>query len=221
MIEKIILNIKTDWKQVLINEFNKPYFSNLKNFVENEYKTKTIYPKIENIFRCFSFFNPQETKVVILGQDPYHTPNVADGLAFSTQSSVEPKSLANMFIELENDLHIKRTNFNLTDIAKQGVLLLNACLTVEKNKAFSHANKGWEIFTDNIIKYVNDNFTSVVYLLMGKSAQSKSILISKKENIIQTSHPSPFSCHISFFGSKVFSKINMLLNKNNYKEIIW
>lgn len=221
MLKEIILNIKTNWKQVILQETKKQYFSQLQNFIDTEYRNKIIYPKIGDVFKCFNFFEPQDTKLVILGQDPYHTPNVADGLAFSTQSKTQPKSLANMFIELENDLQIKRTNFDLSDIAKQGVLLLNTCLTVEANKPLSHANKGWEIFTDNIIKFINANFPFVVYLLMGKNAQLKDELISKKENIIKTSHPSPYSCHISFFGSKVFSKINMLLNKNNNKKIVW
>ncbi len=221
MLMENILNIKTEWKQVVLHETTKRYFNNLQNFVNNEYKSKIIYPKAANIFRCFNYFEPWETKLVILGQDPYHTPNVADGLAFSTQTNAQPKSLANMFIELNNDLNIKRNNFDLSDIAKQGVLLMNTCLTVEARKAFSHTNKGWETFTDNIIKFINHNYPSVVYLLMGKNAQLKTQLITKKENIIVTSHPSPFSCHISFFGSKVFSKINILLNKNNNKKIVW
>lgn len=221
MIKKQIQNINTNWKQFIENESLKEYFNDLISFVEKEYETKVIYPTKEKIFECFKFFNVEDTKLVILGQDPYHIPNVADGLAFSTKINFKPKSLMNIFKELESDLGIKRTNCDLEDIAKQNVLLLNTCLTVQAKKAFSHKNKGWEIFTDNVIKYLNENNKDVIFLLMGEKAKDKQELIDNKENIITTSHPSPFSARHSFFGSKVFSKINKMLKDKNKEPIKW
>lgn len=216
------INLKTNWKEIILKESKKDYFKKLDNFLTKEYQENNIYPKKENIFRCFDFFDFEKTSLVILGQDPYHIKDMADGLAFSTQLNIKPKSLINIFKELNEDLKINRSNCDLSDIAKQNVLLLNTCLTVKENKPLSHNNKGWEIFTDNIIKYIDSNLNNVIFLLMGNNAIQKSnLIINNKKNILTTSHPSPFSYRISFKGSKVFSKINSLLLSMNKTTIIW
>ncbi len=216
------VKLKTSWQKILENEFKKPYFTDLMSFINNEYRTKKVCPRKDDIFRCFNFFDFENTTLVILGQDPYHVPQMADGLSFSTRLNIKPKSLMNMFNELKTDLNITRTNCDLSDIAKQNVLLLNTCLTVLENKPLSHANKGWEIFTDNIIKEIDSNLRNVIFLLMGNNAISKeALIINNKQFIIKTSHPSPFSYHISFKNSKVFSKINNLLLSMNKSIIFW
>ena len=219
---KIFENISTNWKSIILDEYKEKYFKDLITFVVDEYNTKIIYPSFNNIFRCFNFFDFEKTSVVILGQDPYYLENMADGLAFSTQLKIVPKSLGNIFKELEDDLNVRRSNCDLSDIAKQNVLLLNSVLTVEKNKPLSHANKGWEIFVDNIIKTIDSKLDNVVFLLMGNNAISKQkLIVNNKQNIICTSHPSPLSYHISFKGSKVFSRINKLLLSMNKKILFW
>jgi uracil-DNA glycosylase len=207
-----------NWKKFLDIEFEKEYFKNLEKFLLN----KDFYPNKKDIFKCFELTDLFDIKVVILGQDPYHNENEAHGLCFSVYESIKtPPSLKNIFKELEGDLNIKRENSDLSDWAKQGVFLLNTVLTVEKNKPFSHRNKGWEIFTDNIIKIINENCNNVVFVLWGNAAKEKEALINNKHLIIKSSHPSPFSYNKGFKGSKSFSKINNYLKKHDKNEIIW
>jgi uracil-DNA glycosylase len=211
------------WDLVLKDELKKDYFKKLGIFVKNEYKNKTIYPAYNNIFKALRLTDYDKVKVVILGQDPYHGVNEAHGLSFSVLEGVRrPPSLDNIFKELYSDLGIKRENNNLTDWALQGVLLLNSVLTVEKDKAFSHSNKGWEIFTDTIIERLNERNSPVIFVLWGNAARYKKALIDQnKHYIIESAHPSPLSASRGFFGSKPFSRINKILRDNNEKEIEW
>ncbi len=211
------------WDLILKDELEKDYFKKLGIFVKNEYKNKTIYPAYNNIFKALRLTDYDKVKVVILGQDPYHGVNEAHGLSFSVLEGVRrPPSLDNIFKELYSDLGIKRENNNLTDWALQGVLLLNSVLTVEKDKAFSHSNKGWEIFTDTIIERLNERNSPVIFVLWGNAARSKKALIDQnKHYIIESAHPSPLSASRGFFGSKPFSRINKILRDNNEKEIEW
>ena len=215
--------INKKWDQVLKNELKQDYFRKLGIFVKKEYQTKQIFPPYENIFDALRFTDYDEVKVVILGQDPYHGLGEAHGLSFSVHQGVKmPPSLLNIFKELYNDLGIKRTNTDLTDWAKEGVLLLNAIMTVQKDKPLSHKDKGWEIFTDNIIKYLNQRQEPIVFILWGSFARSKKALITNPNHkIIESPHPSPLSAHRGFFGSKPFSKTNEFLKKIGEKEINW
>ncbi len=217
------VKIEHSWYEVLKEEFEKEYFINLANFLRNEYKTKTIYPKGKNIFNAFNLCPFYKLKVVILGQDPYHGPNQAHGLAFSVPEGVTtPPSLKNIFLELENDLHIKRQKTNLSDWAEQGILLLNTILTVEANKPTSHANIGWETFTDSVIKIISENKNQIIFLLWGSHAQKKETLIDKNKHfIIKSAHPSPLSANRGFLRSKPFSKINKILESLNQEPIKW
>lgn len=211
------------WDIKLKNELKKDYFKKLGIFVKSEYKSKQVFPPYKNIFDALRFTDYDEVKVVILGQDPYHGLGEAHGLSFSVKKDVKmPPSLQNIFKELYDDLGIKRINSDLTDWAKQGVLLLNSIMTVEKDKPLSHKDKGWEIFTDNIIKLLNDRDKPVIFLLWGSFARSKKSLINlNKHYVIESSHPSPLSAYRGFFGSKPFSKINIILEKNHIEKINW
>lgn len=216
--------IGNSWDKILIEEYQKEYFKKLLDFVKNEYKAKTIYPKQNEVFNAFRYTDFNDVKVVILGQDPYHGPNQAEGLSFSVSNSVlKPPSLQNIFKELESDLGIPFPKSNsLKPWARQGVLLLNAVLTVEEHKPTSHKDKGWEIFTDNVIKKINEKEEPVVFILWGAYARNKKSLITNpKHLIIESAHPSPFSARNGFFGSKPFSKTNSFLKKNGIKEIDW
>ena len=216
--------IGNKWDSILNEEYNKEYFKNLIDFIKQEYKNKTIYPKQNEVFNAFKYTDFDNVKVVILGQDPYHGPNQAEGLSFSVSNEVlKPPSLKNIFKELESDLGIPFPEDNsLKPWAKQGVLLLNAVLTVEEHKPTSHKNKGWEIFTDNVIKTLNKREKPVVFILWGAYARAKKEYITNpKHYIIESAHPSPFSARNGFFGSKPFSKTNEFLKKNNIKEIDW
>ena len=216
--------IGNKWDLILQDEFKKEYFENLMNFVKKEYKTKTIYPKQNEVFNAFRYTDFDNVKVVILGQDPYHGPNQAEGLSFSVSNEVlKPPSLKNIFKELESDMKIPYPEHNsLKKWAKEGVLLLNAVLTVEEHKPTSHKDRGWEIFTDDIIKILNERNTPTVFILWGAYARSKRELITNpKHLVIESAHPSPFSARTGFFGSKPFSKTNEFLKKNNIKEIDW
>ena len=215
--------INKKWDKILEDEFKKDYFKKLGIFVKNEYKNKTIFPPYENIFDALRFTDYDKVKVVILGQDPYHGLGEAHGLSFSVRENIKmPPSLQNIFKELYNDLGIKRIKSDLTDWAKEGVLLLNSIMTVEKDKPLSHKNKGWEIFTDNIISQLNKREEPVIFLLWGSFARSKKELITKKHHkIIESVHPSPLSASRGFFGSKPFSKINNYLKEMNKEEIKW
>ena len=215
--------IGNTWDVILQQEYEKRYFINLVKFVNEEYSKKKIFPEKKNIFKALSLTNYDDLKVVILGQDPYHGDKEAQGLSFSVPNDIKmPPSLRNIFKELKDDLNISRTNSDLSDWAKEGVLLLNTVLTVEKDKAFSHKNRGWEVFTDEIIRKINEIDRPIVYILWGTPARSKkSLITNKKHLIIESVHPSPLSASNGFFGSKPFSKTNEYLKKNNIEEIRW
>ena len=208
--------IGNKWDEILKEEYKKDYFTNLINFIKKEYKEKTIYPKQNEVFNAFRYTDFDDIKVVILGQDPYHGPNQAEGLSFSVSNEVlKPPSLQNIFKELESDLGIQFPEENsLKPWAKQGVLLLNAVLTVEEHKPTSHKDKGWETFTNSVIKILNKREKPIVFILWGSYARAKKELITNpKHLIIESVHPSPFSARNGFFGSKPFSKANEFLRK--------
>lgn len=215
--------INKNWDLILEEEMKKEYFKNLGKFVKNEYKEKICYPQYKDIFNALRYTDYNEVKVVILGQDPYHGENEAHGLSFSVLEGVKrPPSLNNIFKELHSDIGVQRNNNNLTDWAKQGVLLLNAIMSVEKDTPLAHKGKGWEIFTDNIIRYLNEREKPIVFILWGSYARSKKELITNKNHyIIESAHPSPLSASRGFFGSKPFSKTNEFLEKNNIEKILW
>ncbi len=216
--------IGNDWDSLLEDELNKEYFQKLIDFVKKEYKEKTIYPKQSDIFNAFRYTSYKDVKVVILGQDPYHGENQAEGLSFSVKKGIKkPPSLVNIYKELQSDLNIPiEENGSLVKWANQGVLLLNAVLTVEKDKAASHQGKGWEIFTDEVIKLLNKKKNPIVFILWGSYARSKKKYITNQKHcIIESAHPSPLSAHNGFFGSKPFSKTNAFLEKTHQKPIDW
>ena len=211
------------WRPFLKSEFDKPYFKELANFLHNEYKHKTIYPKKSLVFSAFAT-DLNEVKVVILGQDPYHTPGAAEGLAFSVPNSQPiPPSLINIYKEIDNDIgrHVNKTG-SLRNWQKQGVLLLNTVLTVEAHRAGSHRGKGWEIFTTEVIKYLNSERPHLVFILWGRDARNKKNLIDdSKHLILESPHPSPLSAYAGFFGNHHFSKTNEFLVKNGLDAIEW
>ena len=216
--------IGNKWDELLSVEFEKDYMKDLLSFIKKEYKTKTIYPPQNKVFNALRYTDFDNVKVVIIGQDPYHGPNQAEGLSFSVSNEVlKPPSLKNIFKELESDLKIPFPEHNsLKPWSKEGVLLLNAVLTVEEHKPTSHKDLGWEIFTDDIIKIINKKNTPVVFILWGAYARKKKYLITNPIHlIIESAHPSPFSAYNGFFGSKPFSKTNAFLKKNGIKEIDW
>ncbi len=215
--------INKNWDIVLKDEFKKDYFKKLGIFVKNEYKSKICYPQYKDIFNALRYTDYNEVKVVILGQDPYHGENEAHGLSFSVKDDVKrPPSLNNIFKELESDLGIKKNNNDLTNWAKQGVLLLNSIMSVVKDTPLSHKEKGWEIFTDNIIKLLNEREQPIVFILWGGYARSKKKLITNKNHyIVESVHPSPLSAYNGFFGSKPFSKTNNFLISKNITPIDW
>lgn len=221
------MNLKlnnTSWNTVLGETFDQPYFKELLQFVEKERATKTIYPPAEQVFHALEYVDFDQVKVVILGQDPYHGAFQANGLSFSVHKGVKfPPSLRNIFKELEDDLGIKNIhNGDLSNWAKQGVLLLNATLTVEESKAGSHQKKGWEEFTDQIIALLAQERENIVFVLWGSYAQKKGKVIDKtKHFVIETAHPSPLSVYRGFYGSKPFSKINDYLVRVDKKPIDW
>lgn len=212
-----------DWDLVLQDEMKKSYFNYIKEFIKEERLSKTIFPPAQDLFNAFKLTNFKDIKVVILGQDPYHGEKEAMGLSFSVRRGVRtPPSLKNIFKELKDDLGINRDDTDLSDWAKQGVFLLNTVLTVEKDKANSHKDIGWEIFTDYVIKQINDKLDNVVFILWGRQARDKKRTITNPSHyIIESAHPSPLSAYNGFFGSKPFSKANEFLRKNNKKEINW
>lgn len=209
------------WDEVLYDEMQKSYFKYIKEYVKEQRLIKTIYPAAEDLFNAFKLTDFKDIKVVILGQDPYHGEKEAMGLSFSVRRGVRtPPSLRNIFKELYTDLDIRRENTDLSDWAKQGVFLLNTVLTVEKDKANSHKDIGWEIFTDYVIKQINDRLNNVVFILWGRQARNKKGLITNPSHyIIESAHPSPLSAYNGFFGSKPFSKTNNYLKKHNKSEI--
>ncbi|MCI5552915.1 MAG: uracil-DNA glycosylase [Tenericutes bacterium] len=215
--------INKKWDVVLKDEFESPYFEKLGVFVKNEYRHKTIYPEYKDIFNALRYTDYDDVKVVILGQDPYHGDKEAHGLSFSVREGIPmPPSLRNIFKELKDDIGVVRTQTDLTDWAKQGVLLLNSIMTVVKDTPLSHKDKGWEIFTDNIIKKLGEREKPMVFILWGSYARSKKELIQNKNHLILESvHPSPLSASRGFFGSKPFSKANQFLEKNGMSKINW
>lgn len=215
--------VNNNWDIILKDEYEKEYFKNLLNYINEEYNNKTVYPLKENIFKALEYTDYNDIKVVILGQDPYHGEGEAQGLSFSIPNDIRiTPSLRNIFKELKNDLNIERTNTDLSDWAKQGVLLLNAILTVCKDTPLSHKDKGWETFTDEIIKKINEREEPVVFILWGNYARSKKKLITNKNHyIIESAHPSPLSASRGFFDSKPFSKTNNILISINKESIRW
>ena len=219
-----VIKIGGGWKEKLSEEFEKLYFKELAEFVHEEYKKETIYPEPKNIFRAFDLCPFEKTEVVILGQDPYHGAGQANGLCFAVNLGVRPPpSLQNIFKELESDLgHTVSHDTDLSRWAEQGVLLLNATLTVRGNTAGSHQGKGWEQFTDAAIKKLNDEKENLVFILWGNYAKQKGAHIDRtKHGVIESAHPSPFSAYSGFFGSKPFSKTNAYLGANKKKLIEW
>ncbi|WP_421765634.1 uracil-DNA glycosylase [Ekhidna sp.] len=218
------VKIEQSWKDRLISEFEKAYFQNLTSFVKNEYASKTIYPPGSLIFNAFDHCPFDDVKVVIVGQDPYHGPGQANGLCFSVAEGVRhPPSLQNIFKEIQNDLGQPiPASGNLERWADQGVLLLNATLTVEARKAGSHQNKGWETFTDRVLEVVSNEKEHVVFLLWGAYAQKKGAIIdASKHLLLKAPHPSPFSAHSGFFGRKHFSQTNQYLITKGLRSIKW
>jgi len=216
--------IGNSWDEKLKLIWSSEGFHKFYDNILNLYKTETIFPAKENIFNALKLTPYEDVKVVIIGQDPYFNVGKAHGLSFSVPDNIPiPPSLQNIYKELEADLNIKRAKSgNLTKWAKEGVLLLNAILTVEKDKAASHKNLGWELLTDYIIKVINLKEEPVVFILWGSFARAKkSLITNKKHLIIESTHPSPFACYNGFLGSKPFSKANDFLIKNNIKPIDW
>lgn len=218
----MILN--KNWHTFLNDELQKDYFIQLQTFIESEYKTKTIFPKYENIFRAFNLTSPDKVKVVILGQDPYHGFNQANGLAFSVCDKCKiPPSLKNIFKELVDDIGCGVPKYgNLTKWSEEGVLLINSVLSVIESKPNSHKNIGWEIFTDSVIHQLSLEYDNLVFVLWGGPSQKKESLIDhNKHLILKAPHPSPLSSYRGFFGSKPFSKANSYLKSKGKKEIDW
>lgn len=216
--------IGNTWDDALKVIWNSKGFNTFYNKILNLYDIKNIFPPKDNIFNALKLTEYQDVKVVIVGQDPYHGFGEAHGLSFSVQKGVKiPPSLVNIYKELENDLDIPRkTHGDLTGWAKQGVLLLNAVLTVEQDKPSSHKGLGWELFTDYIIKILNNYDTPIVFILWGNFARSKKKFITNSKHlVIESAHPSPFSAYSGFFGSKPFSKTNEFLMKNKKEPIDW
>ena len=219
-----MVHLGNDWDEILKDEWSKPYYQSLRQFLKNEYSTQRIYPHMNDIFSALKYTSFKDTKVVIIGQDPYHGPGQAHGLCFSVKKGVmPPPSLKNIFKELQSDIGKPiPSHGELTEWAKQGVLLLNNVLTVREGQPTSHKDKGWEIFTDRVIQQLNQKETPVVFLLWGAHAQKKAQIITNPIHYKLTCvHPSPLSASRGFFGCKHFSKTNEILRQNNLEEIKW
>lgn len=220
------MNVRIDesWREALKDEFEKPYFKELTEYVRGEYLKRKVFPPAKNIFRAFDLCPFDKVKVVILGQDPYHGPNQANGLCFAVGDEVAfPPSLQNIFKELQNDLGlpIPKTG-NLEKWAKRGVLLLNATLTVLPGQAGSHQKHGWEEFTDAAVAALSERMENVVFILWGRYAQEKGKIIDRaKHHVISSAHPSPLSAHAGFFGSRPFGKTNAYLKSVGKEEVDW
>lgn len=217
------VKIDKSWKKALNKEFKEPYFDELTSFVREEYRTHAVYPPPKNIFRAFDLCPLDKAKVVIVGQDPYHGPKQANGLSFAVNDGIRlPPSLQNIFKEIKSDLKIDpMPSGDLARWARQGVFMLNAVLTVAAGSPTSHKGKGWEVFTDAVIKTLNENRKHLVYMLWGKYAQVKGEVIDRKNNLVLTSgHPSPYSEHL-FFGNHHFSLGNEYLRKHGIEPIDW
>ncbi len=215
---------RNDWADVLQDELQKPYYDALRQFLKEEYQTQTIYPDMHHLFNALHYTAYQDVKVVIIGQDPYHGPGQAHGLSFSVQEGIDvPPSLRNIYKELHSDLGCSiPSHGNLESWARQGVLLLNTVLSVRAHQAHSHKGKGWEIFTDAIIKRLNERAEPIVFMLWGNPAQKKAELIHAPHHcIIRSAHPSPLSASRGFFGSRPFSRANAFLKQTGQQEIDW
>lgn len=216
--------LENDWKDILDDVFKSSEVQNLKEFLEIEYDNHVIYPSKENIFTALKLTSYKDVKVVIIGQDPYHEPNQAHGLAFSVLDGIKlPPSLKNIFKEIEEDLGVKMAGTgNLTSWAEQGVLLLNNVLTVREHEANSHKKRGWEYVTDKIVEKLNEREEMIIFVFWGNNAKDKQKLITNTNHIVLTApHPSPLSAYHGFFGCKHFSQINEILRINEKKEINW
>ncbi|MCI8602582.1 MAG: uracil-DNA glycosylase [Ruminiclostridium sp.] len=219
-----MVNIGNRWDEILADEFKKDYYLNLREFLKQEYGRYTVYPPMNDIFNSLRYADYDNIKAVIIGQDPYHEPNQAHGLAFSVKKGCPiPPSLKNIYAELEADLGIPPCpHGELTEWAKQGVLLLNNALTVRRGQANSHRGKGWEYLTDRIIQCVNEKSDPVVYLLWGANAREKTKIINNPRHLILTAaHPSPLSAYNGFFGCRHFSKTNKFLEDNGIEPVDW
>ena len=219
-----MVHLQNSWDDILSQEFTKDYYLRLRAFLKEEYKTKTIYPDMHNIFNALRYTAYEDVKVVIIGQDPYHGPKQAHGLCFSVQEGTPPPpSLQNIFKEISSDLGLPiPTTGDLTPWARQGVMLLNTVLTVRAGQANSHKGMGWEIFTDKVIEILNEREKPIVFLLWGSPAKAKAKLITNERHfILSTVHPSPLSAYGGFFGCKHFSKTNEILKSIGEKEIDW
>lgn len=219
-----MVNLGNDWDNILSDEFEKEYYKELRSFLVNEYRTRTIYPNMNDIFNALKFTSFADTKAVILGQDPYHGENQAHGLCFSVLRGIEPPpSLKNIYKELESDVgFVPPMHGELTHWAKQGVLMLNAVLTVRAHQANSHKGCGWEKFTDRVIAELNNKKTPVVFLLWGANARQKAKVITNPIHVkLETVHPSPLSAYNGFFGCRHFSKCNEILKKSGQTPIDW
>ena len=219
-----MVKLGNDWDEILKDEWQKPYYQTLRGFLKQEYQSTTVYPDMNNIFNALKYTAFQDVKAVIIGQDPYHGPNQAHGLCFSVLPGIEPPpSLKNIFKELEDDLGIPAANGGtLIPWAKQGVLMLNSCLTVRAGQAGSHHNMGWEIFTDNVISLLNMRPEPMVFLLWGANARAKTKLITNPNHLVlQSAHPSPLSAYNGFFGNGHFKKANEFLKSKGMTEIDW
>ena len=218
------VKIEESWKARLKKEFESPYFEQLVKFIKSEYQKQKVYPPAKDIFNAFNWCPFNETRVVIIGQDPYHGPKQAHGLCFSVNEGITPPpSLVNIFKEIRDDMGQDiPPNGNLERWAKQGILLLNATLTVRAGQAGSHQNKGWETFTDAVIQTLSDQKENLVFLLWGAYAQKKGAVIDRsKHHVLESAHPSPFAVHRGFFGNKHFSKTNDFLRSRNLPTINW
>ena len=220
-----MVNIGNDWDEILRGEFDKPYYRQLRSFLKSEYSSHTVYPDMHDIFNALKYTSFGDTKVVIIGQDPYHGPGQAHGLCFSVKPGIEPPpSLKNIFTEIESDIGVKTPEHYgyLTSWAKQGVLMLNSVLTVRAGLANSHKGKGWEIFTDRVISELNRKQTPVVVLLWGAAARNKGEIITNSlHKKLVSVHPSPLSAFGGFFGCRHFSRANEILVSSGQKPIDW
>lgn len=218
-----MVNIGNSWDNILKDDFGGENYQNLRRFLAEEYRTRTIYPDMHHIFSALKETAFEDVKVVIIGQDPYHNPGQAHGMCFSVMPGTDtPPSLVNVFKEIRSDLGIANTNPYLIDWAKQGVLLLNAVLTVRAGQAGSHRGKGWEILTDSIIKKLNERNEPIVFMLWGAYARSKKGYVTNPNHLVlECAHPSPLSAYNGFFGCKHFSKCNEFLTQNGLKPIDW
>lgn len=219
-----MVHIGNDWDEILKDEWNKPYYILLRKFLKSEYSSRTIYPDMNDIFNALKNTAFKDVKAVILGQDPYHGPNQAHGLCFSVKKGVDvPPSLQNIYKEMQSDIGVTPPSHGqLTDLAKQGVLMLNTVLTVRAGQAASHRGQGWEVFTDRVINELNKKTTPVVFILWGRPAAEKAKIITNPLHLkLEAPHPSPLSAHRGFLGCRHFSKTNEFLIKNGIEPINW